>query len=113
MPEAIPPRVRRGFTIIELLVVIGIIAILIGILLPALMQARRQAKDLACESNIRQISQALLIYATENQGLFPAGSGFSWRHLARTHLAASISQPLYRCGCRWRRNLQLFDEYHF
>ncbi|MGA2442321.1 MAG: prepilin-type N-terminal cleavage/methylation domain-containing protein [Tepidisphaeraceae bacterium] len=71
MPVAIPPRVRRGFTIIELLVVIGIIAILIGILLPALMQARRQAKDLACESNVRQISQALLIYATENQGLFP------------------------------------------
>ena len=64
-------RTRPAFTIIELLVVIGIIALLIGILLPALMRARTQAKDLACTSNVRQITQALQIYATENNGLLP------------------------------------------
>jgi prepilin-type N-terminal cleavage/methylation domain-containing protein len=75
-------RVEGGFTLIELLVVIGIIALLVGILLPALIQARTQAKDLACTSNVRQIVQALQIYMTENKGLLPPAmdnSGIPWQ----------------------------------
>jgi prepilin-type N-terminal cleavage/methylation domain-containing protein len=70
-------RNRRAFTLVELLVVIGIIAVLIGILLPALSKANRQAKVTACLSNQKQLVMALIMYCNDNKGTFPGGSGMS------------------------------------
>src|SRR2546423_6684702 len=61
----------RGFTLVELLVVIGIIAVLVGVLLPALSKARKQGYKTLCESNQRQLVQAILIYAQNFKGALP------------------------------------------
>jgi prepilin-type N-terminal cleavage/methylation domain-containing protein/prepilin-type processing-associated H-X9-DG protein len=69
-----PRPVRAGFSLVELLVVIGIIAMLVGILLPALSRARDRSNCTVCASNLQQIGYCLQMYANENGGwLFPVG----------------------------------------
>lgn len=61
----------RGFTLVELLIVVGIIALLAALLLPTFMQARERARRTACLSNLRQIGAALTAYTQDYDGFFP------------------------------------------
>ena len=85
-------RSRRAFTLVELLVVIGIIALLISILLPALNRAREQGKQAACLSNMRQIGSAALMFANEHTQHVPLG-GELWGNPNVNGTPASLHDP--------------------
>jgi prepilin-type N-terminal cleavage/methylation domain-containing protein/prepilin-type processing-associated H-X9-DG protein len=93
-----------GFTLVELLVVIGVIAVLISLLLPALNKARESANRLACASNMRQVGQIMFMYVSENQGTLPFSAAdfstpalsynrvYSWDDLLSRYFGVELTQ---------------------
>ena len=75
---SLSPTTRRGFTLVELLVVIGIIALLISILLPSLSRARDNARNIVCQSNLRQQMQAITMYVNDADGTMPYARNYEW-----------------------------------
>jgi prepilin-type N-terminal cleavage/methylation domain-containing protein/prepilin-type processing-associated H-X9-DG protein len=71
----LPRRLQTGFTLVELLVVIGVIALLISLLLPALNKARESARQVQCLSNMRQLSTAAISFSNEHKGYMPGRAG--------------------------------------
>ncbi len=70
-------RNRKGFTLIELMIVIAIIAILAAILVPNFMKARAQGQVTSCKSNVKNIGTACEMYSTDNNGRYPVATSWS------------------------------------
>src|SRR5262249_11568760 len=101
-------RLRHAFTLVELLVVIGVIALLIALLLPALGAARESARRAACASNLRQLHFASIAYANDNKGFLPpAHLDYITKNLHRWHgTRATASQPFDFNGSQLKKYLQ-------
>jgi prepilin-type N-terminal cleavage/methylation domain-containing protein/prepilin-type processing-associated H-X9-DG protein len=89
----------KGFTLIELLVVIAIIAILAAMLLPALTRAKEKAQGVACMNNTKQVALGLLMYSTDNGGLFvdgkPVAGIMDWTGSGDNANTAFLADPAY------------------
>ena len=92
LPAAVTTAARPGFSMVELLVVIGIIALLAGLLLSAVSRVRESAQSARCLSNLHSISVAFHAYASENDLRFPepAATNVSWEFMLQPYLSQTM-----------------------
>jgi prepilin-type N-terminal cleavage/methylation domain-containing protein len=113
--------VGRGFTLVELLVVIGVIAVLIGILMPSLKRAREMAMQVQCMSNVRQQLTAIRMYSNDNRGWLPAphtnGMLDYFKTAGRTPNLVTMMRPYIVTGlimhCRATNEYTSVDSYDY
>ena len=94
-------RKSHGFTLVELLVVIGIIALLISILLPSLARARQSATNVSCQANLRSIGQALLFYANDHKGKLPYSGNARWGEIWTGQVTNYVGNQLRDTNDQW------------
>jgi prepilin-type N-terminal cleavage/methylation domain-containing protein len=119
--KTVQPRPPRGFTLIELVVVIGIIAVLMSLLLPFVRKANESAKRVACASNIRQIVAAITVYSGANDNALPAFATngplgqYDWDIpvAARDLLIKNgLIRKMFYCPASPEQNKDMFWTYH-
>jgi prepilin-type N-terminal cleavage/methylation domain-containing protein len=96
-----PARKRFGFTLVELLVVIGIIALLVSILLPALNRARESARRTKCLANLRSIGQMVHMYANASKGRIPVGYSGAYNSAAASYTSNYWMLRYHSSGIRF------------
>ena len=86
---------RQGFTLVELLIVVGIVALLIGIIIPVLSRAHAAQKSIICLNNLRQIGNAFHLYAQDNHLTLPdpGATGYSWEQLLSPYYQGQFQCP--------------------
>jgi prepilin-type N-terminal cleavage/methylation domain-containing protein/prepilin-type processing-associated H-X9-DG protein len=107
---AVPRHSPAGFTLIELLVVIAIIAILAGMLLPALSKAKEKGRSARCVSNEKQISLGYFLYADDNNDYLPVAGVVFEGGVAPCQWFVEISTYIGNTGVNWRTNLVARDK---
>jgi prepilin-type N-terminal cleavage/methylation domain-containing protein len=91
-------RFRRGFTLIELMVVIAIIAILVALLFPAFARARYMARNVQCLTDKRSIVQGMILYAVDNKGRFPTGTSGCCYMNPKDQMQSIVQTIVTECG---------------
>ena len=105
-------RIRHAFTLVELLVVIGIIALLVGILMPALSRARANATAVACQANIKQVTTAAIMYGNDHKVYVGFAPGIDRKMLLYPYLRQGKSnldmddRQVWHCPANDRKEFQ-------